>query len=368
MVLRRFLAGSEDPHGETLITTGLADLVTMGSVLALRARSWPAIALPLPILVALAGLPIIALRRSSPSLVWDDGPVFWAGAAGGLPSIVEPYGGYFHPLARSIALLGRVLDAPPVLWLGALVVALFVAAYVASDHLVPVLPVRWQRFAVGISILVLPGTIQTLGLVGQLQWYGLVFLLAWLIAGSANRVALGLFALTGPYSAVLAPLVLLRRPTGWQIVLAGAIVQAAGYLISPRSAGFELEGLGPVLAFRGVLSPLLGEVSVVSTPAIAALPVAVIAAAAIWADRALWPVWAGGAIVAVLGVSFAGETNDVLLLGPGARYFVALSFGFVLFAVRNPRHWLAWAVAALLVVGIVDDFRIPIRDYYGWQP
>ncbi len=269
-------------------------------------------------------------------------------------------------MARSIALLASVAGTWTIAWAASLAIALFVAAYVASEHMTSVLPKRWQRILAGVAVLVLPGTVQTLGLLGQVQWYAMIYLLAWLVAGSANRIALGAFALTGPYAVLFAPLILLRRPAGWPVVLAGGLVQTIAFMTTPRGASLELDRFAEVLAFRAVPGVFLGEVNASGIPVVFVITAAGLVAAAVISDRQLWPVFAGGATVAVFGLLFAGETNMQLLAGSGSRYFLALTFGLVLFVLRSPRSPLAWAIATLLMVGTVDDLRIPSRDYFGW--
>ena len=325
--------------------------------------------MPISLVVVLGGLLIVVARHSTPSLAWDDGPVFWAGASQGPASIIEPYGGYFHPLARSIALMGWTLGEWRIGWIASILIALYVAGYVASDHMSPVLPQRWQRLAAGLAVMLLPGTVQTLGLLAQAEWYGEIFLLSYLVAGSANRVALAVFSLSGPFAVLFAPLVILRRPPGWLIVLAGGVIQGVASLVAPRTTAPELNELATALAGRGILGPFLGQFSLVGKPIAVTLVAFVVAgsllAVVVATDRRLWPVFMGGAVVAVLGVLFAGETNAVLLAGAGARYSVALSFGLALYALRSPRSPVAWAIAGMLAFGVVGDFWIPTRAY-GW--
>jgi hypothetical protein len=218
-------------------------------------------------------------------------------------------------------------------------------------------------------VLVLPGSVQTVGLVATAQWYVELYLLAWLIAGSANRIGLAAFAMTGPFSLLFAPLAVLRRPAGWPIVLAGAAVQAVGFAISPRDPFTRTPPIAGGSRLPRHAAPFFGEFALAQIPlaqAVAAiLLVTVLAAIAIGSDRIMAGFRRRGNRHGCRRDVRWGVERHVLRV---ARRAVFSRSQLRVRALRpaTPALGVAWVLAALLTMGIVDDFCVPARDYYGW--
>lgn len=316
----------------------------------------------------------------------EDGQIFYLGALlHGPASIVEPYAGYLHVIARLLALpmtAVHVVLAPLTATLASFAVTAFVAAYMLR------LPVkRTAALAIAAAILLLPGSRQTLGHLYGIQWY----LAMLLIAGAFVRPnwwdypLLGLISVTGPFSVLFLPIYLwFARDWRAVVVGAGATVQLLVFLISPRYesvGGVDPWIVAQVLGDRGVWERIVGERLV---PPVVPLEVGVVGILAVLTlvvvaagrpTRAAIAITYAALATAMLGILFAGNRGD-LLIGPGGggRYFLMPGLLLVLAAIAG-LHAATWtrrvaggALIALLTIGMIRDFHVDLLGpQQGWR-
>jgi hypothetical protein len=195
---------------------------------------------------------ILITRRpemfTRPQLWAEDGAIFFVGAdVDGARAIITPYAGYYHLLPR---LLAAAIAPAPAAWIPALYSAasITVVLLLAAAFFSPRIPLPWKP-ALALSFGVVPHQGEAIGILTNVQWVsslGLVWLL--LADDAATRrqrvsdalAAIGL-GLTGVFSAILAPLFLVRavhRRTLTSVVVAAGVgvagaVQAWSLLHTP---------------------------------------------------------------------------------------------------------------------------------------
>lgn len=301
-----------------------------------RAR---ACALASALVAVLAGL---LLARQAVVSAWDtiwaeDGFAFLSDALSGdgLGAVVQPHGGYIHPLPRAAAAVAVVLPlelAPVVLsaaW--ALIVALLAAfVYAASDE---ILRSRALRAALAALTALLPAAgSELLGNTANLHFY-LVYACFWAFvwrktttpALTARAAVVAVTALSDPLTLLFAPLALWnavsRRGSRELVVPASLLAGLAVQLGATALAGESPERL---TRFNGTDLPLLFALRVTGSLLVG--------------DRFLDDTWlslgrvfAYGALLAVAAALLAGAVKS----GRATRLFVAVAAGYavVLFGV-----------------------------------
>lgn len=237
---------------------------------AIAARAFTLAAFATALLILVLRYPT-ALFAAEP--LWEDGPIFYLGGSDGLASLARPYQGYLHVAARMVAIAATTMPPAlaPLLMNGVtILVTAGVAAFIASDRLRTAVPDRRIRLALAIGFVLMPASQDLSWHLVYLQWSLAFFLLARAIADAPgprwvwlDRAAVGLAALTGPFSILFAPLYLWRRrelgATTW-VVVGCALVQLAFIVTSRRApaGGTTITDAIPVLATRLFVEPLLG--------------------------------------------------------------------------------------------------------------
>ncbi|MEB1610112.1 hypothetical protein VDQ74_09435 [Xanthomonas campestris pv. campestris] len=354
------------------------------------------------LIVCTLSLLVVSLRLNGFSgvpgkLLWaEDGQVFLAGAIEhGLAAVLEPYAGYLHLYARSVAYLASQSGPRlvPYVMLGG-----WVAGYLAAAlFVVRALRLTGIKAVVALAA-VLTGALaptsgETLFTITNVQWH-LGAALAILVLMPTSRkpvlsetIFVAIASLTGPFSIILLPLILLRialfrdaypRQRVDVIVVVCALVQLSYFVASDRlgvQTSKEPGAWGSAFV-TFVTFGAQGRVSLI-------------------ASIVFWVVFASLLISRII----AGEARDrdskatVLLLiasgffmlaglyavrqdpamasplGAGARYFVIPYFLIVISAALiGNRHAFASAImlVALLVVDY-QEFRAIDRFDYGYE-
>jgi hypothetical protein len=359
-------------------------------------RGYTGIAFALSLLILVLRYPT-ALFAAEP--VWEDGRVFYLGGFDGLSSLAQPAQGYLLLANRMVAVAAAAITpafAPLLMNAVAILVTAGVAAFIASDRLRTAVPDPRLRLALAIGFVLMPAAQNLSWHLLFLQWSLAFFLLARFFADEAgprwrwlDRVAVGVVGLTGPFSILFAPLYLWQRrrlgAVTW-IVVGCAVVQLAFVATESHSgpvAPTVTEALA-ILATRLLVTPLLGYqvmwlLSVASIPWLAGaafvvviLALLVIAGSAIPRMTLVVLVYAA-VVVAVAGVARVADSTSSLLAGwGGSRYFLfagAAMMAIVIVSLatggRLPRR-AGMALAVLLVVGVVWDFRMQAPPTLGW--
>jgi hypothetical protein len=298
-----------------------------------------------PAALALAPVALLAgllLARQAVVSAWDtiwaeDGFAFLSDALSGnaLGAVVQPHGGYIHPLPRAAAAVAAVLplDFAAIVFSAAwaLVVALLAAfVYAASGE---ILRSRALRVMLAALTALLPAAgSELLGNTANLHFY-LVYACFWAFvwretttrALTARAVVVAVTALSDPVTLLFAPLALWnavsRRGRRELVVpaslLAGLAVQLGATILAGESperlTRFDATDLPLVFALRVTGSLLVGDRFLDDT----------------WLS--LGRVFAYGALLAVSSALLAGAVRS----GRATRIFVAVAAGYavVLFGV-----------------------------------
>lgn len=344
-------------------------------------------------IIWVAAIAILLLRRPDalvlPQMVNEDGARFYLDALLGR-SILEPYAGYLHFVPRlGMAVIAAfpVAVAPLLSNMLAVAIQAGVAAYLASDALASTIPSRPFRLAIAALFVVLPATDELVGRLYNAQWGLAAFLVAASLAshiGRGGRVALLFAGLSGPFSALLAPLYWLRgrRTADWfpaVIVTACGVGQAVVFLVSARPAGGHpgADVIVQAVVRRGNVEPFTGAVAVdglfgvpmqLAALAIGFTVLVVLAARSLPRLPVLTVLYAGG-VVMVAGLLATGDTASNLLHGwPAARYFVLWILALELIAIAAVRRSYAGVALTVLVgVAIIGDFRLPALPDEHWS-
>ena len=356
-------------------------------------------------------LGILVLRRpetiTRAEFFYEDGQVFYVGAffGGALDQVFRQYEGYLLVVPRLIAMLERLVppaSAPLVGNVASLLIVAGLAAYIASDRLANVIPERRTRIVLAIALLVLPGAWETLGSMTLVQWYLALFLVLAGIAGPpasraaavAELTAIAAAGLTGPFSLLLAPVYWVRAWRSrdrWSMATAAVITIAAAVqlvvlLLSGERSGAmpSLYAIGEVMTVRlwaSVIGGLwMSALIPVGIPAVLAGAASLLLIAGLVlvlpaVPRAARFALAYGAL-AIVGATLldqpAGLPVSPYLAG---RYFLLLS-AVVAFAaaiavlhidrLRPGARVAALAIAGLVLLGTVGDFRLPAHSDYHW--
>jgi hypothetical protein len=361
---------------------------------AVRAYSWVAFAVSLLILVLRYPSALFAAEP-----LWEDGPIFYLGGFDGLGSLARPYQGYLHLAARMVAVVAASIPPAlaPLLMNGVTILATAgVAAFIASGRLRTAVPDARLRLALAIGFVLMPAAQDLSWHLVYLQWSLGFFLLARVIADEpsprwkwADRLAVGVVALTGPFSIVFAPLYVWQHrrlgAVSW-IVVASAAIQLVFVATTRRAAAGEtsIGDAVAILATRLLAEPLLGyrvtwTLSEAGIPLIAgAAFVAAVAALLVIAGsvvprRTLLVLVYGAVVVAIAGVVRSADAAWSLLAGwGGGRYFmfgIAAIIAITIAAIAAGGTWQRRAgliLAMLLSIGIIWDFRILAPPTLGW--
>lgn len=360
--------------------------------------SWP--------VLAMVGLLLLVARRPEALFAaefnWEEAsafyvPTFFFDSA---HLILEPWGGYLQVIPR----IGYELLRPiPVFWaplaenLLALVSLLAVAAFIASRRMAAVVPSGRLRLLFAALLLLLPAQQDVMGSIMNIQWYGALWLMLVSVATTPDlvprrwieRVLVGLVAVSGPFSTLLAPVFLLRlrhrrdAQDVWLaiIVVAGGLVQLVFALADGRTAVTEPRPAGMTavtFVLHSFIVPVLGE-RITNASAATGAPVVVLFLGGVvltalivitfWRTlpmRSL-PVGYGAAAVGLAGLAVHGGAN-VWPPGANERYFLiaaGLTVAVVVAGtIRGQR--LAYPLAALLALGLMGDFRLDPYPAQGW--
>jgi hypothetical protein len=361
-----------------------------------RSRSYALAAFGISLLILVLRYPTSVFMAEP---LWEDGPIFYLGGFDGLASLARPYQGYLHVAARMVALVAAAVPPAlaPLLMNGVTILATAgVAAFIASDRLRTAVPDRRIRLALAIGFVLMPAAQDLTWHLVYLQWTLAFFLLARVLADNpgprwvwADRAAVAVAGLTGPFSILFAPLYLWRRRelgvTTW-IVIACAAIQVAFVITARRAASGDwtaLEGVA-ILATRLFVEPLIGyrvtwALSGAGLPLVAGAAFVLVigvllAVAARSVPRTTLIVLAYGAVVvAVAGVLRSADSAASLLAGwGGGRYFMfgtAAIIAIVIAAIatgdRRARR-AGIVLAMLLSIGVIWDFRILAPPSQGW--
>lgn len=348
-----------------------------------------------------------ALFRSEFS--FEGGSVFYLGTYFGDPLEVlfRPYAGYQHLLPRIVSFAERgvpVTEAPLVSHIICLALLAGLAAFLASDRMRTVIPSQRGRLGLAALLVLLPNVQESAGVVGDIQRYIPIYLLALSFAEKphgrwtqrAELVVLAVIGLSGPAAAFLQPLFWWRarreRNAYWYaavVILALAtMVQLLTVAIDGRNPAnlTDPADLARIWTFRTIAEAFIGQ-RLTFHLVTAGLPIAVgvvatvsLASVLLWVWwRALEPPvrWAVAFVWVVFAVTpvFAQTEGASLLAGPGAanRYLlvptamtaVVIYAGFSWLR-RPPDRWIALIGAVVLAVGIAGDLRLLALPEQGW--
>jgi hypothetical protein len=374
-----------------------------------RARSdaWHLFAVAVVAFIVLVARRPEAIFRSEFS--FEGGSVFYIGTYFGsaLESLFRPYAGYQHLLPRIISFGERAVSvelAPLVSHLISLALLAGLAAFVASDRLRTVVPSRLGRIGLAALVVVLPNTQESLGVVGDIQRYIPIYLLALAFAAKPRRgwvqalelTFLAVISISGLFAALMQPLFWWRA---WRerdryslaivaIFAAGALVQLASIAVDGRNAAnlADPSNLARIWIFRTITEGFIGQrltfhlsnagIPILLGAAITAVLTIVLvvlwwkaleppirmAVAYVWLLFAITPVFAQTEGVAWL--SGVGAANRYFLV-PSAMACVVVFAAFARLR-RPPYRYLAAAGAVVLAIGIGGDLRLAALPEQGW--
>jgi MFS family permease len=316
----------------------------------------------------------------------SDEPAAFAAAALADPfgSVLAPWSGFLHVVARlahlSVAPLPLAIS-PAVTVLELYIVIAIVAAFLSSSRLEAVIPDRRVRIAAALMLAVLPGTRIAIASVLNVHWYTALLLAALAVATDTprwrwfDRVAVVLASLSGPATIVLAPVYWSRvRESRHRLVLAlivtaVAVVQGLVYLASDRASAIRADAPG-ILVERVGLSVLGEGLGALVPPAVLVVVGAAIAVAIVKLVRGVTPraLTTFGLLGLALAVAGVMTQSDFSTPSASTRYFIPLAFvvSLVVLAGLRNRRVVAFAISAVLLIGVVRDYRIPTYPDAGW--
>lgn len=341
----------------------------------------------------LAGVGVLVARRPDtimrPQFWAEGGPIFYAPTYfHDAPTlIVAPYAGYLHLAPRLVAEAERWVPpfhAPQLGALISLMVVVLLAAFLASERLVNVLPARWMRLGLAGLLIATPSAYEILGVEVNLQVFLAVYLVALAIArpstGRVGRLSDGtgaiLAGLSGPFSILLAPLFWLHR--GWLsvVVTVCASIQIVTILLAPqRPIAFASPAEVIDVVLLRVNTAVLGSTVGSSVPPALAMGLIGATVVLVWGApfREAWAPFMYAALI----VSGAAIVSDGAGLGVHARYgerfflMSSLAAGLLivcgLLSQSRPTAMTAKVMGILLVLGIAVDFRIPAFPDANWE-
>lgn len=275
--------------------------------------------------------------------VWqEDGAIFLTDALDeSFPeTLVSPYNGYLHVIARLIAgitVLFPIDAAALLLSLGSAIVVTLVAFYVyfASQR---VFATRWASLLAGLVVVLLPAAgYETNANVANLHWY-LIYALFWVLMSPPRTkgetwvaaIVTALAVLSDPLTVILLPLLVLRLredrsraalvvPVVYAVTL--AVQLALGVLSDPgaRNAPSDLLDLPGIFGLRVAGSFLVGDLFLddfwkpIGAPfaVVSALLVLGFLAFAWWRSERRTRIF----VILALGLSFAYLTIPLMLRG-----------------------------------------------------
>lgn len=346
-------------------------------------RYFPYAVLVAAFLLLVARLPEAIFRAE----FWAEDGLFYSEAlARGTATILEPYAGYLVVGYRLVT-YGETFLPPQFAPLTGNLVSFVVMAAVASFATSSRLP--WSRGVgafVALGIVLLPIGFELVGTLVHVVWP----LTLWValvaisrepestegrIAESVGLVAAGL---TGLGAVLAAPLYVGASRRRIALIVGLASVQVATIALSfhtrPGGAGAEWSLVPYVWLLRSVVTPLLGAdiAAALPPPAVVLIGLLVTSAAAVlfWrtpsAPRKLILLML--VAVPLLGIVAGGEPTRSLLSPVWApRYFWLAGVAFIVLFAMNHRDRFAVALAGLLVIGVVAEFRISAAGPLGWE-
>ncbi|HEX5824143.1 MAG TPA: hypothetical protein VFY18_06780 [Candidatus Limnocylindrales bacterium] len=316
----------------------------------------------------------------------SDEPAAFAAAALADPvgSVLAPWSGFLHVVARlahlSVAPLPLAIS-PAVTVLELYIVIAIVAAFLSSSRLEAVIPDRRVRIAAALLVAVLPGTRIAIASVLNVHWYTALLLAALAVSTDPprwrwfDRVAVALASLSGPAAIVLAPVYWARaRENGHRLVLAlivttGAVVQGLVYLASDRTSSIRADAPA-ILVERIGLSVLGDGLGALVPPSVLGFVGVAIAVAIVTLVRGVTPrvLATFGLLGLALAVAAVMTQSDFSTPSAGTRYFIPLAFvvSLVVLAGLRNRRVAAFVLSAVLLTGVVRDYRIPTYPDARW--
>ncbi len=336
----------------------------------------------------------------------EDGQVFFLGTYFGTPleALLRPYNGYLHLVPRLVGALERSVPialAPLIGNAVALTIVALIAAFLASDRMSPLLPDRRARLVAAAGFVLLPATHETLGSITFIQAYLVVLLVAVAFSSPPGRplgraieaTVVAVSGLSTPVVALLAPLQWIRiRRHGMGAVPSAATATVAGALRilvvtsgGVASGSAESGRIVDIVFLRLIVEPFRGAVwtslaSDLGAPTwlwivVAAMLGGLVTVALRALDRSLaiqliLATAAVGGLGIVRSLDFAEGLLDPLLL---QRYFLVAGWAAVvivaagLFDASRSVRRASLLLAAVLVVGMTADFRIPPQPDLGWS-
>jgi len=366
-------------------------------------------------LLVIAGAAFVALVARRPEALFrsefsfEGGSVFYAGTYfGSVPEILfRPYAGYQHMLARLISFTERLVPvqlAPLVSHLVCLALLAGLAAFIASDRLRSVVPSQAARVALAGLLVVLPNVQESEGVVGDIQRYIPIFLLAiCLVPAPASRwgrrlelASIAILSVSGLFAALMEPLFWWRAwkqrdkySTAMVAILAiGAVIQLISIAVDGRRPANLADpgSLVRIWVFRDIAGGFLGQ-TITYQAILAGVPLVVgIIVTVGLATCLLWLWWkalgplprahVGFTWLVFATTPFFAQTEGVgLIANPAAanRYFLVpgamtaiVVFAGYLRLRRMPQRWVALVGAAALAIGIGGDLRLPVMPFENW--
>lgn len=372
----------------------LAELYSLGN--RVKAVAWP----PGMRTVAIFAAAMLILFARRPETLMraefrhEDGQVFYLGTFfGSLGSVFEGYQGYVHVVPRLVALASRLFPvewAPLVTNFLAFAITAGVATFVASKRLSRAIPDDRLRLLIAMLLLLLPGSDELFGSITYAPWWLAVFLVARLVATPPRStwmvvldgVALLLAGLSSPAVLLIFPLYLWHDRAAARWLVVPLVVQAAALAIGNRIApigDYDPLTFGQILITRAVLEPLLGARltgSISNLPDVLEFMLAIGVLGLLTATFRTLPRAAllAGTYIVFATVSaglLASPERGAVLLNTDAdqRYFflaAALMATGIMVSVWTMRRRSALLLAALLTVGVVVDFRMPMLPDLNW--